>query len=59
MMSEERAKILLKATLELLNKCDESIIIEDAMCMTVNYDDADCDGYCLRVDIENWLEDNK
>jgi hypothetical protein len=59
MMSEDRAKILLKATLELLNKCDESIIVEDPMCMTVYYDGTDCDGVCLRDDIENWLEEIK
>lgn len=58
-MSEERARILLQATLELLNHCDDSTIIEDPMCMTVNYDGADCDGICLRDDIENWLEENK
>jgi hypothetical protein len=58
-MSKDRAKILLKATLELLNKCDESLIVQDPMDATVFYDNADCDGYCLREDIENWLEDNK
>ena len=58
-MSEDRAKVLLKATLELLNKCDESNWVEDPMRMTVYYDETDCDGSCLRDDIEDWLEENK
>ena len=50
-MSEDRAITLLRATLELLNKCDYIVLSE-----TAYYDEADCDGYCLMEDISNYLD---
>ena len=47
--------ILLKAAHEILKKCDESMIIEDVMSMTVTYDEAECDGDCLMGDISQLI----
>lgn len=47
---EDRTIVLLKAARELLIKQkDAGILIEHPL--TVHYDDADCDGYCLIDDI--------
>ncbi len=54
---QERAMILLKAAHEILKKCDESMIIEDVMSMTVTYDEAECDGDCLMGDIGELIEE--
>lgn len=55
-MKEDRAKILLKACLELLKIQEESPYILNLLDTTVFYDDADCDGSCLIEDIENYLK---
>ena len=54
-MSEDRATVLLKVVLELLNKCDEGPYVKDVFGETVFYDEADCDGYCLFEDIKAFL----
>ena len=51
----ERAKILLKATLDLLQKQKESHYVLNLLENTVFYDEAECDGYCLFDDIEIFL----
>lgn len=51
----ERAKILLKATLDLLQKQKESHYVLNLLENTVFYDEAECDGYCLFDDIEMFL----
>lgn len=51
----KRAKILLKATLDLLQKQKESHYVLNLLENTVFYDNAECDGYCLFDDIENFL----
>lgn len=53
---DSREIVLLKACLELLQKCEDSTIVLDASSVTVFYDGADCDGYCLKEDIESFLE---
>lgn len=55
-MKEDRAIVLLKATLELLRKCDNSPYVLDVLGETAFYDGTDCDGYCLKDDIEHYLE---
>ena len=55
-MEEDRAKVLLKACLELLKKQDNSVYVLNLLATTVFYDGADCDGCCLMEDIENYLE---
>jgi hypothetical protein len=54
-MKEDRAIVLLKAALELLNKCDKSTYVLDVLSETAFYDGTDCDGYCLKEDIESFL----
>ena len=53
---ENRAEILLKATLDILTKCDNSSYVLDVLSETSFYDGTDCDGYCLMEDIKNYLE---
>jgi hypothetical protein len=52
---EEDAYVLLKAALDLLKECERGPYVKNAMEVTVFYDDAECDGYCLMEDIENLL----
>lgn len=52
---EDRATILLTAVKELLSRQKEAGILIDHP-ITVHYDDADCDGYCLLDDITAFLE---
>lgn len=52
---EDRATILLTAVKELLRKQKEAGILTDHP-ITVHYDEADCDGYCLLDDITAFLE---
>ena len=52
---ENREITLLKATKEFLIKLHESEY-SDGMALTVHYDDADCDGYCLIYDINAELD---
>ena len=53
---EDRTIVLLKAAQELLIKQKEAGILIDHP-LTVHYDDADCDGYCLIDDIAAQLEE--
>ena len=43
----KRMKILLKATKEILTKCDDSGIVEDVLSITTTWDNVECDGFCL------------
>ena len=52
----ERAKVYLKATSNLLQKQNESHYVLNLLETTVFYDEADCDGYCLKNDIDTFLE---
>jgi hypothetical protein len=56
---EDRAVTLLQATLELLQKCDNSHYVLNVLAETVRYDDAECDGSCLMDDIKEYLEERK
>ena len=56
---EERIITLLKACKELLEKQNNSHYVLNLLEQKVNYDDAECDGYCLLEDIENELSLNK
>jgi hypothetical protein len=51
----ERAEILLKATLDILTKCDNSRNVLNVMSTTAVWDEAECDGYCLKEEIEELL----
>lgn len=54
----DRAKTLLKATYDLLQKQQDSSIVLNILSTTVEYDDAECDGNCLQEDIDVWFEEN-
>lgn len=54
---EERAKILLKATHEILTKCNEAVFVEDVMSVTAIWDEAECDGNCLMEDIGELIKE--
>jgi hypothetical protein len=51
----ERAMILLKASRDMLEKANEGPFVVDVMSETVFYDGTDCDGHCLKEDIDNLL----
>lgn len=55
--TEDRRITLLKATYNLLKKCDQGPYVKDALHETVFYDGADCDGSCLMMDIEDCLRE--
>lgn len=52
----DRAIVLLRATQEILQKCDDAPYVEDVMGVTAHYDGTECDGLCLKEDIENFME---
>lgn len=53
----ERAKTLLKATKELLEKQENSSYVINVLEQTIVYDGAECDGYCLKDDIGDWFDE--
>lgn len=53
----ERARILLKATKDLLEKQADSYYVLNLLRETVFYDRAECDGSCLKDDIDYWLDE--
>ena len=52
----KRAKELLEATYELLEKQKNNPYVLNLLSETIFYDEAECDGNCLMEDIENLLE---
>jgi len=53
----DRARTLLKATYELLNKQVESYYVLNILSETIFYDNAECDGSCLMEDIDMFFWD--
>lgn len=51
----ERAKVLLKATLDILKECDEGPYEKNALEVCAEWDGVQCDGYCLMEEIEDLL----
>ena len=51
----DRARTLLKATYELLNKQVESYYVLNILEETIFYDNAECDGSCLMEDIDGFF----
>lgn len=51
-MDIERAKVLLKACYDLLQKQNRSYYVLNLLETTVDYDTVECDGYCLMEDIK-------
>ena len=52
----KRARVLLRATYELLMKQNDSGYVLNLLSEIIFYDEAECDGCCLMEDIENLLE---
>lgn len=53
----ERAILLLRKVVELFDKQDETIYVLNILEQMVTYDGVECDGYCLKDDIEFLLSD--
>lgn len=53
----DRAKTLLKATWNLLQKQNETIYVLNMLEELVYYDDCECDGSCLMDDINYWFDE--
>ena len=53
---QKRARILLKATLDILNKCDKSLYVKDVMSTTAIWDEVEGDGHCLKDELNELLE---
>lgn len=51
-----RAIVLLKATYEILKQQEESPYVLNILEQTTVWDGVECDGYCLKDDIKDWLE---
>ena len=51
------AKVLLKATYDLLKQCDDSYFVLNVLEQLVTYDGVECDGYCLMEDIAAFMEE--
>ena len=58
MNDEDRLKVLLKASYELLKKQDNGGYILNLLDETVFYDGTECDGYCLMEDIAIVIGEN-
>ena len=52
----DRKELLLRKCLELLERQNESPYVLNLLSETINYDNADCDGYCLIEDIKRELD---
>lgn len=53
--SNERARVLLRAAFDLLRRSQEAHYVQETCGILVRYDEADCDGFCLKEDIANEL----
>lgn len=53
---KERALILMQATLDILNKCADSHYTPDVLSTTAIWDEAECDGYCLKDELTELLQ---
>ncbi len=51
----ERAKVLIKATIDILTECEDSPIVLDVMEQTAVWDGVECDGACLKDELEQLL----
>ena len=54
---QEQAKKLLKATLDILEKCDEGPYVKNVFEESAIWDNAECDGYCLFDELKELIKD--
>jgi hypothetical protein len=52
----ERAKVLLKAMVDIMAKQERSPYIYSVFDLTAIWDDIECDGYCLYEEAKDLLE---
>jgi hypothetical protein len=50
---QERAKILIKAAIDILERCKNSPYVLDALQVTATWDDAECEGSCLLEEMKD------
>ena len=55
MRDKDRAEVLLRAAYDLLTRAERTPFVEQATSIEAYYDNAYCDGYCLREDIASVL----
>lgn len=55
--AEQRAETLLRATYNILQKCNDTLYILNVLEVTDVWDGVECDGSCLIDDIENWFDE--
>ncbi len=51
----DRKEVLLQACYDMFKKIDSGVYVMSPFEITVKYDDANCDGYCLMDDIATEL----
>lgn len=54
-MPQERYLILLRAAYDLLTVADRAHYVQETNSIVTRYDEANCDGSCLRTDIADEL----
>lgn len=54
---QERALILLQATLDILKTCESHPFVVDVFETTAIWDEVECDGNCLMEEIEQLIND--
>lgn len=55
--AEQRAETLLRATCNILKKCEDSFYVLNVLEVTDVWDGTECDGYCLMEDIKIWFDE--
>lgn len=53
--AEQRAEILLRATYNILKKCENSFYVLNVLEVIDVWDGTECDGSCLMEDIKEWF----
>ena len=48
---QDRKTVLLRAAYDILTRAGEDGYVKDALSLLAFYDEANCDGFCLREDI--------
>lgn len=56
---QERALILLKATINILDECEKGAFVKNVFEQTATWDGVECDGYCLHEELKELIEDIK
>ena len=56
---QDQAKKLLKATLDILEKCNEGVYVKNVMEVTAIWDKVECDGNCLMEEVEQLVDELK